>query len=645
MKHLYKAFLCLLTCVTMIFPLSFNQGVLAEGEFPYTSTILFTHDLHSHFLPVADEDGGEKGGYARLMTALEEERNKHPDALTLDAGDFSIGSLIQTLYTTEAAELRTMGAMGFDVTTIGNHEFDHTGTGFADMLNAAVESGDKLPYIVNANYRPRTKTDDGYSDYDKYIKESMNNYGVEDYVLIERGGITYGIFGIYGIEAHEDSPTSGFILKDKVETAQATVDAIKSKVKDSPLFIIALSHSGTTSDPEDSEDELLAKEVEGIDLIVSGHSHTSLDAPIEVNETLIVSCGEYAENLGSITINWDDTSKSIAEYKLIPIDETVKANSEIASMIEDYKAQVGETYLSGYDLTYDEVLTTTDFDLHTPSSVQEENPLGNLISDAYIYAVKEAEGDNYTPVALSVSAKGTIRASLLTGDITVSNAFDVLSMGVGNDGTSGFPLVSVYLTGKELKAVCELDASVTPIMDSAQLYCSGIKYEFNKNRMFFNKVTDISLVSETSELSEIDDDKLYRVVAGMYAAQMLSTVKDKTFGLLSLVPKDADGNPITDFNSFIIYDNEGNEVKEWYALASYLQSFDNDTIPAQYSAADGRKIVTSSLNPIDLIKNANYITIIVLAVILLLLALTIFIIVKIIFAIKKHRLKTIKTIR
>ena len=131
----------------------------AEGEVRET-TVLFTHDLHSHFLPQETADGGQSGGYARLMTLLERERQAHPDALTLDGGDFSIGSLIQTLYTTQAAELRTMGAMGYDATTAGNHEFDHGGAGFAQMLNAAVSSGEKLPALVMANYKPSTDNPD-----------------------------------------------------------------------------------------------------------------------------------------------------------------------------------------------------------------------------------------------------------------------------------------------------------------------------------------------------------------------------------------------------------------------------------------------------------------------------------------------------
>ena len=163
-------------------------------------------------------------------------------------------------------------------------------------------------------------------------------------------------------------------------------------------------------------------------------------------------------------------------------------------------------------------------------------------------------------------------------------AFDVLSMGVGSDGTSGCPLVGVYLTGKELKAAAEVDASVTPLMPAAQLYMAGIEYSFNTHRMFFNRVTDIQLVREEQRTepapvvggeepngeygytvtqtdrsySELNDAQLYRVVTGMYSAQMLGTVKSKSMGLLSLEPKMADGTPVTNFEACILRDE--NEI-------------------------------------------------------------------------------------
>ena len=116
----------------------------------------------------------------------------------MDGGDFSVGSLIQALYTTQAAELRTMGAMGYDAVTVGNHEFDGTGSGFGEMLTAARRSGDVTPALLLANYRPEEDSLD--------LQRAMAAYGVEESLLLERGGVTYGIFGLMGRDAHACAP-------------------------------------------------------------------------------------------------------------------------------------------------------------------------------------------------------------------------------------------------------------------------------------------------------------------------------------------------------------------------------------------------------------------------------------------------------
>lgn len=633
------------------------------------TTILFTHDLHSHFLPRSVE-GGESGGYARLMTAIKAEKEKYPDALLLDGGDFSIGSLFQTLYTSQAAELRTMGAMGYDATVIGNHEFDHTGRGFADMLNAAkaaqmsamrvlassslpnplAEEYEKeygpltfmLPAVLEANYTVSEEN----PDHD-YVQQAIDDYGVQETLLIERGGVKYGIFGLMGIDADECAPTSGFALEEAEAAAKRCVAELE---KQGAEFIICLSHAGTGESLPVSEDEVLAEKVDGIDVIISGHTHTTLEEPIVVNDTYIVSAGPYCQNLGSLTLQRaSDGNLYLVDYRLIPIDETLADDPEIAAMVEQWKTMVGEEYLRPYDLTYDQVLTETDFALNTPASgIQQGNNLGELVADSFLWAVENLEADAPDVPTISVTADGVLRASLAAGEITTSQAFDVLSMGVGSDGTSGFPLVAVYLTGKELKAAAEVDASVTPIMPAAQLYMGGIEYSFNTNRMFFNRVMDARIYRDVSwsepakvlgdpnavsqefmvthiekEYKEIKDDQLYRVVTGMYSAQMLGTVKSKSMGLLSLEPKMADGSPVMDFNACILRDKDGNEIKEWYALAAYLKQFGEDGIPDWYAEPDGRKDVSHSWNPVELLGNWNWITWVVLAVALLLILLVV----------------------
>ena len=106
-------------------------------------------------------------------------------------------------------------------------------------------------------------------------------------------------------------------------------------------------------------------------------------------------------------------------------------------------------------------------------------------------------------------------------------------------------------------------------MGEAQLYMSGLNYRFNPKRMIFNKVTDAYLENSEGNREEILDDELYRVVVGLYSAQMLSVVGDKSFNLLSIVPKTEKGSPITDFEAQIIYDGN-HEIKEWLALAQYF---------------------------------------------------------------------------
>lgn len=519
-----------------------------------------------------------------------------------------------------------MGALGYDATTAGNHEFDHEGLGFARMLTAARTSGDTVPALLMANYKP---SDDNPDQLD--IQRAMSAYGVKDYMLLERGGVTYGIFGLMGTDSDDCAPTSGFTLEDPIEAAKRCVKALEEQ---GAQFIICLSHGGTNVKESMSEDQQLAKKVDGIDLIISGHTHTTLTEPIVEGDTYIVSAGPYCENLGSITLEWtEDGEKTLKDYRLTPIDETVAEDQTIATLVEGWKNQVSSSYLASYGLSYDQVLTTSDYDLPKPQNKDRvDNALGNLVADAYHWASTTLVEDAPDVETVAVVADGVLRASLYKGNITTSQAFDVLSMGVGEDGKSGYPLVSCYLTGKELKAVMEVDASVSPIMTGTQLYMSGAQYSFNTHRLIFNRVTGAQLEEPayavnfgSQSLSKLENDKLYRVVSGMYSAQMLGTVKDKSFGILSIVPKDENGQPITDFSTRILRDKNGNEIKEWYALAAYLQNFGTDGVPSHYEAGSC-KTISTSWNPIELVKNPSLFSVGLVLVFILLVVLVVFLV-------------------
>lgn len=592
------------------------------AESSHDAVILFTHDTHDHFYPAPSEDGGEYGGYTRLATLLERERVKYPDAITVDGGDFSMGTLFQTIYATQAPELKALGAMGYDVTTLGNHEFDYRASGLAQMLETAASSGSPVPAIVQSN---GTVLDGTGS---QELKQAMENYGVENHLIITRGGVNYGIFGLMGEDADACAPMSGMEFEPVADAARREVAALEEELAqlEGPSLIVCLSHTGT--DGGKGEDYDLAKAVDGIDVIISGHTHSTLEQPIEVNGTLIVSCGEYTTNLGVLELKLDDAGAvTDYNYRLVPVDETVKENTKLERLAQSFQPMVEEEYLSEFGLTFDQVLARSDFDF-TPISQfgkeHREDTLGNLIADSYIYAVQQAEGEDYVPVDFAVVAAGVIRESFSAGDITTSDVFNVSSLGSGADGSPGYPLISVWITGRELKDAFEVDASVTSLMPAAQIYGSGMTWTWNSHRMILNRVNDCAQVLPDGTTVPLEDDKLYRVVTGLYTGQMLGTVNDQSFGILTITPKDAQGNEVTNFEDQIIYNSNGSELKEWYALATYLQSM--GTVDERYAAPEGRKVEDASWNPVSLLKGLNLIGGIALVVVLLVIALVVFLV-------------------
>jgi hypothetical protein len=280
---------------------------------------------------------------------------------------------------------------------------------------------------------------------------------------------------------------------------------------------------------------------------------------------------------------------------------------------------VNREYFNKYGFSYDGVIAKNTLEF-TPvyefGSVQREEPLGNLITDAYIYAVKQAEGTDYVPVDVAVVPKGVVRASLAKGDVTAADAFNISSLGIGKDGVPGYPLVSVYLTGRELKAAAEVDASVSVLMNEARLYFSGLSYTINSKRLLLNRATDIRLVQADGTKVKLDNDKLYRVVADLYTCQMLGLVKEGSYGLLSVTPKDKDGNVITNFEDHLIYDGN-QELKAWYAVASYIDGFEGNKIPDVYGEPQGRKVLDDSYNPVKLLKQPNHIGLMAAGIILI----------------------------
>lgn len=629
-----KRLLCLALFLALALSLTVSSGLATQPQ--EEITILYTHDMHSAFLSRLDEEGNQVGGYARLKTLLDQQRREHPNALVLDGGDFSMGTLFQTAYATSALELRALGRMGYDATTFGNHEFDYRASGLTSMLYAALDSGDPLPAIVDANYLPPKEDEETW--------DALYSYGVQDYTLLERGGVCYVIFGLTGFDSDACAPMSGMKLSDPVETAKKVVKEATKQCQNAygqDPVVICLSHSGTVDGK--GEDYELAKAVDGIDVIISGHTHTTLEQPIEVNDTYIVSAGENGKNLGVLSLTRTQDGVELKDNQLIPVTEATQEDPEMVQWLEEAKRQVEQDYLAPFNMKFDQVLVNNPYDFDTVDEVyatQHESTLGNLLADAYYWAGMKEDGD---PVDVALTASGVIRDTFPQGEITVAQVFNVASLGIGADGVPGYPLISVYLTGKDLKNALEVDASVTPLMTAAQLFCSGVRYSFNTNRMIFDKVDQAVLVRPDGVTEPIVDDQLYHVVTGLYLGQMLGAVEDSSFGILSVTPRDAQGNPLStqQLEEHILLDKQGKEVKEWYAVASYLKAMGGEMAP-KYGQTDGRKQVYASWNPVSLLKDAGlptYVAMLAVVIVILLVVLVVWLVRKSVLRYSKKKLQ------
>ena len=614
MTKVWKKLVVIWLIAVIVLPLMTGMQVWAKTE-PKQLDILFTHDTHSHlnsFTTIVNGEKKEAGGFAKLKTLIDEHKKVNPDTLVLDGGDFSMGTLIQTVYDTEAAELRMLGQIGCDVTTLGNHEFDYQSKGLADMLNAAKNSGDTVPSLVLCNVDWDAMEEAGLSEGQKQIQSSFEKYQVKDYVVVQKGNIKIAVLGVFGKDALVCAPTCELVWKDPVKAAKQTVEKIKKKEKVD--MIACVSHSGTWDDADKSEDEILAKEVPDIDLIISGHTHSQLDKPIQHGNTYIVSCGEYGKNLGTISMTQKDDGRwKATSYELIPVSDEVNPDETTQAKIDALMDTVDINYLAKCGYTRKEVLAENDIEFNSLDEMgtkHEELNLGDIISDAYVYAVENSDNYDGDPVDVAVVPSGTVRDTYAKGEITVESVYNSFSLGIGKDGLAGYPLISAYLTGKELKLVAEIDASISDFMTIARLYCSGLNFTFNPHRMILNKVTDCYLTGQDGKREEIQDDKLYHVVTDLYTGQMLGSVMDISYGLLSIIPKDKEGNPIEDLEEYAIME-ENQELKAWVAIARYMQSFDDTdgdgiaNVSEYYATTHGRKVVENSRNLVQLLKNPN----------------------------------------
>ena len=574
--------------------------------------------------PFSLNDDATRGGFARLATLIakrKQTRAGQGPVLVLDAGDYSMGTAFAGATRETGAELQLLSLIGFDATTFGNHDFDLGPDGTAGAIAAAAKAG-HVPVLVASN------TDFSADDTKLVGLQRLARGGlVRRYVVIERGGIRFGIFGLLGKEAQLYTDGAGAVVfGDPVETAQKMVTLLRKTQKAD--VIIALSHGGMEKGKDgrftDGEDVRIAKAVPGIDVVIGAHSHTELHEPVIVNgRTPVVQTGKYGENLGELVITLDGSKLTVEFYKLYPIDDTIIGDQAIADEIDKFKKTVTEVVFKSRGYHIDQPLAVAPRDIpNTYTDIAASTVLANFCTDAFRQATKADIG---------FTANGMMRAGFTRGKSGVQTVYDVFSvapLGAGVvDPTAGSTLVTGYFTGQDLKNLLEFFLVDNPAHPGEYFpRTSGMRFRYDPSRPKFDVVTAIETGNLDLGYRPIDirgkDERLYSLTCPLMVGMILVAIPKYTKSKLALVPKNKQGQTLkskaealndprsetpdllppagttVDRASVDSVTEKGAvaEIKEWQAIMDHLRDLpvknagELPTIPVDERAAEVRAI-------------------------------------------------------
>ena len=458
--------------IKSIFIISLSFGAYAEVK---ELTILHTNDLHAHLFPrIAPwiSESRKIGGFANLATLVKQEKQFHPNNILIDAGDYFSGPYISTLTQGEAV-IRSMNYLGIDAACIGNHEFDH---GWDNMLEQIKKAN--FP-ILNGNIF--------FEGTDQLVWDNP-------YLILERSGLKIGIIGLHGKFAFYDTinfkMTEGIEARDEEEYLRRYIEELEP-ITD---IIILAVHQGmpgrqSTVGLTDVErnlykDILLAQNVPGVDIIVTGHAHQGTEKALVSNGTIIVSTNATATELGKLQIKFDTEEKKIVSHsnELITIyDDELKDDPDMLREITYWQDEVDQ-------IAQVPVIPLTE---KLVRAYGKESNMGNLFADAI------ASFDERIDIAVVNS--GALRQDIDAGMITKG------------DLISAFPfpntVVMTKLKGTQVKKIFDHAAGMT---NGILQVSKNARYSFTPRK----NANDIWIKGKL-----IEDNKEYWVAAPNFVTQ------------------------------------------------------------------------------------------------------------------------------
>ncbi len=441
MKKIIWVLIVLLVAVSISAP-AIAVGNFSAGEYEGKTVVLHTNDSHSR---VTDYMGFT--AVAALKDAYEA---AGATVLTFDAGDTLHGLPIATMYE-GASIIDIMNMVGYDAMTTGNHDYNY---GY-DRLYELASKAD-FP-VLAANV----------------VEAETGNTLFESNTIIERDGKTYGVFGLATPETayktHPDN-VAGLSFENPITAAEQQVEQLQAEGVD---YIIAIGHIGLIPSSEFTS-EMICEQVDGIDLFIDGHSHTVLENGHEVNDTLIVSTGEYIQNIGVVIMD-----ENGSEAMLVNEEQFSGTNESVDALVSDIEADL--------DVLLSEVIGYTNVYLNGEREFvrTQETNLGNLSADSILYE---------TGADVSMVNGGGIRASIEVGNITKGDLITVFPFG-------GY-IVTKNMTGQAIHDALEHGMRSYPDAAGGFPQVGGVSFSFDASKEPYDRIepSDIYIAGEPLEL-------------------------------------------------------------------------------------------------------------------------------------------------
>ncbi|MGE7091550.1 5'-nucleotidase C-terminal domain-containing protein [Lysinibacillus sp. NPDC048646] len=457
----------------------------------FNLTILHSNDTHAHVEAAPQR-----------ATKVKELRAANANSLLLDAGDVFSGTLYFNQFTGEV-DMKLMNLMGYDAMVFGNHEFDLGSSPEGHAALAKFVKGADFPLLGSNLDFSKDSLFDGLQS--QTISKDFENGKIYNGIIKEVDGEKVGIFGLTTEETPSISSVANVQFANYIDSAKKAVAEFE---KQGINKIIALTHLGFDDSKEFDNDQLLASAVEGIDVIVGGHTHTKLEKAVKANTsfknpTIIVQTGQYSENLGELDLTFNDNG-AVVEYfgqlhALNDKEKPVKADAEAAALLAPYTEKITAVKQQS---TGNTAVSVLDGKRGLWGVRAGETNLGNIITDGMLTGAQKIDPE----VQFAFQNGGGIRASIDAGDITVGEVMTVMPFGNA--------LGIVKMTGAEIYEIAEHSVKDFPKESGGFLHFSGLQVEFDGKATAGKRVKSIKLNGK-----ELDKAATYKGATNTFTAK------------------------------------------------------------------------------------------------------------------------------